>query len=46
MYTVASPHPNSRGGGQLPNPKSAILCWGEMLTPNYSECNSALTSVI
>ena len=28
MYTVASPDPdpNSRGGGQLPNPKSAILC--------------------
>ena len=27
MYTVAShdPDPNSRGGGQLPNPKSAIL---------------------
>ena len=28
MYTVASPDPdpNRRGGGQLPNPKSAILC--------------------
>ena len=27
MYTVASPDPdpNLRGGGQLPNPKSAIL---------------------
>ena len=27
MYTVASPNPdpNPRGGGQLPNPKSAIL---------------------
>ena len=27
MYTVASsdPDPNSRGGGQLPNPKSVIL---------------------
>ena len=29
MYTVASPDPdpdpNPRGGGQLPNPKSAIL---------------------
>ena len=27
MYTVASPYPdpNPRGGGQLPNPKSAIL---------------------
>ena len=24
-YTVASPDPNPRGGGQLPNPKSAIL---------------------
>ena len=29
MYTVASPDPdpNPRGGGQLPNPKSAILCY-------------------
>ena len=28
MYTVASPDPdpNPRGGGQLPNPKSTILC--------------------
>ena len=25
MYTAASPDPNPRGGGQLPNPKSAIL---------------------
>ena len=25
MYTVASPDPNPRGGGQLPYPKSAIL---------------------
>ena len=25
MYTVASPDPNPRGGGQLPNPKSTIL---------------------
>ena len=25
MYTVASPDPNPRGRGQLPNPKSAIL---------------------
>ena len=25
MYIVASPDPNPRGGGQLPNPKSAIL---------------------
>ena len=27
MYTLASPDPdpNPRGGGQLPNPKSAIL---------------------
>ena len=25
MYTVASPDPNPRGGGQLPSPKSAIL---------------------
>ena len=26
MYAVANPDPNPRGGGQLPNPKSAILC--------------------
>ena len=28
MYMVANPDPdpNPRGGGQLPNPKSAILC--------------------
>ena len=26
MYTVADPDPNPRGGSQLPNPKSAILC--------------------
>ena len=26
MYIVASPDTNPRGGGQLPNPKSAILC--------------------
>ena len=25
MYTVASPDPNPRGGGQLLNPKSVIL---------------------
>ena len=25
IYTVASPDPNPRGGGQLPNPKSSIL---------------------
>ena len=25
MYTVASPDPNPRGGGQLPNSESAIL---------------------
>ena len=25
MYIVASPDPNPGGGGQLPNPKSAIL---------------------
>ena len=25
MYTVASPDPNPMGGGQLPNPKSAVL---------------------
>ena len=26
MYTVANPDPTPRGRGQLPNPKSAILC--------------------
>ena len=25
MYTVVSPDPNPRGGGELPNRKSAIL---------------------
>ena len=25
MYTITSPEPNPRGGGQLPDPKSAIL---------------------
>ena len=25
MYTVASPDPNPRGGGQLPNPKGAVI---------------------
>ena len=25
MYTVVSPDSNPRGGGQLPNPKNAIL---------------------
>ena len=49
MYTVASPDPNPRGGGQLPNPKSAILRRNECneeetLTPNPNECNSMLTS--
>ena len=35
MYTVAGPDPNPRGGGQLPNPKSATR--GETLTPNPNE---------
>ena len=43
MYTVASPDPNPKGGGQLPNPKSAILR-PRALTPNTNECNSTLTS--
>ena len=49
MYTVASPDPNRRGGGQLPNPNecnSALTSAtrGETLTPNPTECNSTLTS--
>ena len=42
MYTVASPDPNPRGGGQLPNPNECNE--GERLTPNPNECNSTLTS--
>ena len=49
MYTVASPDPNPRGGGQLPNPNkcNSVLTSGtrgEVLTPNPNECNSTLTS--
>ena len=49
MYTVASPHPNPRGGGQLPNPHEwdstlTNATRGETLTPNPNECNSTLTS--
>ena len=49
MYTAASPDPNPRGGGQLPNPVRvqfyANECnEGETLTPNPNECNSTLTS--
>ena len=51
MYTVDSPDPDpdSRGGGQLPDPnecnstlKSATR--EETLTPNLNEWNSTLTS--
>ena len=49
MYTVASPDPNPRGGGQLPNPNecSSMLTSatrGAMLTPKPNECKSTLTS--
>ena len=49
MYIVASPDPNPRGGGQLPNPNecNSTLTSGvreETLTPNPNECNSTLTS--
>ena len=51
MYIVASPYPdpNPRGGGQLPNPKSATstltsATGEEKLTPNPNGCNSTLTS--
>ena len=49
MYTVASPDPNPRGGGQLPNPNecSSTLTSAtrqETLTPNPNKCNSTLTS--
>ena len=37
MYTVASPDPNPRGGGQLPNPNECNE--GETLTPNPNEWN-------
>ena len=49
MYAVASPDPNPRGGGQLPNPNECNstltnAARGETLTPNPNECNSTLTS--
>ena len=48
MYTVASPDPNPRGGGNylmLRVQFYANECnEGEMLTPNPNECNSTLTS--
>ena len=49
MYTVASPGPNSRGGGQLPNPNECnstltSAARGETLTLNPNEYNSTLTS--
>ena len=52
MYTAASPDPNPRGGGQLPNPKLLLRVQfyanecneEETLTPNPDECNSTLTS--
>ena len=49
MYTVASPDPNPRGGGQLPNSNECnstltSATRGETLTPNPNECNSTLTS--
>ena len=51
MYTVASPRPDPRRGGQLPYPESAILrlrltsgTRGETLTPYLNERNSILMS--
>ena len=49
MCTVTSPDPNTRGGGQLPNPNecnSTLMSAtrGETLIPNPNECNSTLTS--
>ena len=49
MYTVASPDPKARGGGQVLNPNecSSTLTSAtgeETLTPNRSKCNSTLTS--
>ena len=48
MYTVASPDPNPRGGGQLPNPNErnstlTSATRGETLTRNPNERNSTLT---
>ena len=51
MYTVASqdPDPDSRGGGQLPNPNECNFTLtsatrGETQSPKPNECNSTLTS--
>ena len=48
MYTVASPDPNPRGGGQLPNLRVQFYAneynEEETLTPNPNECNSTLKS--
>ena len=49
MYTVASPDPNPRGGGQPPNPNKCNSTLtsgtrGEALIPNPTEWNSTLTS--
>ena len=49
MYTVASPDPDSREGGQLPDPNECnstltSATREETLTPNPNECNCTLTS--
>ena len=49
MNIAASPDPNPRGGGQLPNPNECNstltrVTREETLTPNPNECNSTLTS--
>ena len=51
MYTVASPDPNPKGGGQLPDPNECNSTLtsetrGETLTPNPNEGNSTLASGI
>ena len=51
MYTVASPDPYPRGGGQRPNPNDwnstlTSATREESLTPYPNKCNSALTSEI
>ena len=49
MYTVASPGPNPREGGQLPYPNECnstltSATRGETLILNPNKCNSTLTS--
>ena len=49
MCTVASPDPNPRGGGQLPNLNKCNSTLtsgtrGEALTPNPNKCNCTLMS--